>query len=380
MKGIPRGSFDAIVEKHKANKYIKRFSYWQHAIAMIYAQLSGASSLRELQAGFNGHVTHHYHLNASAIKKSTLADANEQRKEAVFVDVVQLLMQKVSRSIRQQSKEWLCLLDSTPISLMGREFDRWTEETKTRHTQGLKLHVLYDTKAAAPTWHCITAPNVNDVTQAWHVPLQKGAIYVFDKGYCDYGWWREIDLAEAQFVTRFKRNAGVHVEAELPIEEADKGLVMRDQIVRFKHKHTRAKCKLHYDRPLRRITIAREGKATPLVLATNDLSSSAREIAQRYKERWGIELFFKWIKQHLKIKSFFGRSENAVHIQLLTALIGYLLVALHKQTHQLKATLWECLCLIRATLFQRRELDAHRERKRQQKEQIMKQYQSELFV
>jgi IS4 transposase len=380
MKGLPRGSFDAIVNKHNANKYTKQFGYWQHVVAMIYAQLSGASSLRELQAGFNGHVAHHYHLGASVIKKSTLADANSQRKDAVFVDVVQLLMQKASRSVRQQSQEWLCLLDSTPIFLKGREFDRWTEESKTRHTQGLKLHVLYDTKAEVPTWHSITAPNVNDVTKAWDVPLHKGAIYVFDKGYCDYGWWREIDLAEAQFVTRFKCNAGVSIERELPIEEADKGMVISDQIVRFKHKHTRAKCKLHYERPLRRVMVMREDKATPLVFATNDLTSSAREIAQRYKERWGIELFFKWIKQHLKIKSFFGRSENAVRIQLLTALIAYLLVALHKQTHQLKATLWECLCLIRATLFQRKELDDHRERKRRREEQRMNQFQIGLFT
>ena len=166
----------------------------------------------------------------------------------------------------------------------------------------------------------------------------------------------------------------------LSIEEVDKGIVISDQIVRFKHKHTRAKCKLHYERPLRRVTVKREDKATPLVLATNDLTSRAREIAQRYKERWGIELFFKWIKQHLKIKSFFGRSENAVRIQLLTALIGYLLVALYKQTHQLKATLWECLCLIRATLFQRKELDEHRERKRRQKEQAINQVQFGLFT
>lgn len=188
---------------------------------------------------------------------------------------------------------------------------------------------------------------------------------------------------KAQFVTRFKCNAGVGIETELPIEEADAGMVISDQIVRFKHKHTRAKCKLHYERPLRRVTVMREDKATPLVLATNDLTSSAREIAQRYqryKERWGIELFFKWIKQHLKIKSFFGRSENAVRIQLLTALIAYLLVALHKQTHHLKTTLWECLCLTRATLFQRKELDEHRERKRRQKERSMNQFQIGLFV
>lgn len=380
MKGLPRDSFEAIVNKRHANKYMKQFGYWQHAVAMIYGQLSGASSLRELQAGFNSHTTHHYHLGTGTIKKSTLADANSQRKESVFADVVHMLMQKVSRTVRQQSKEGLSLLDSTPISLKGREFERWAKESKTRRTQGLKLHVQYDTQTQVPTWQSITAPNVNDVTQAQEVPLQKGAIYVFDKGYCDYSWWREIDQAGACFVTRFKSNAGIMVESERPIDEEDKGVVISDQLVRFKFKHTRAKRKLPYDRVLRCITVVREDKKTPLVLATNDLTSSAGEIAQRYKGRWGIELFFKWIKQHLKIKNFFGRSENAVRIQLLTALISYLLVALYKQTHQLKATLWECLCLIRVTLFQRREFDEYRERQRRQHEKEMAQRQIGLFV
>lgn len=380
MKGLPRDSFDAVVNKYDANKYTKQFGYWQHAVAMIYGQLSGSSSLRELQTGFNRHTTHHYHLDTRAVKKSTLADANSQRKETVFVEVAQMLMQKVSRTVRQQSKEGLSLLDSTPISLKGREFERWTKEGKTRRTQGLKLHVQYDTQVQAPTWQSITAPNVNDVTQAQEVPLQKGAIYVFDKGYCDYSWWREIDQVGAYFVTRFKSNAGLIVESERPIEESDKGVVISDQLVRFKFKHTRAKCKLPYDRALRCITVLREDKKTPLVLATNDLTSSAGEIAQRYKKRWGIELFFKWIKQHLKVKNFFGRSENAVRIQLLTALISYLLVALYKQTHQLKATLWECLCLIRVSLFQRRELDEYRERQRRQHEKEMAQRQIGLFV
>lgn len=380
MKGLPRDTFDALVNRRGGNKYTKRFGYWSHMVAMIYGQLSGASSLRELEAGFNSHAGHHYHLGVCAIKKSTLADANSQRKEDVFVEVVQTLMQKVSRTVRQQSKEGLSLLDSTSMSLKGREFERWTKKSKTYRTQGVKLHVQYDSQAQVPEWHSITAPNVNDVTAASGLPLQRGAVYVFDKGYCDYSWWREIDVAGAQFVTRFKDNAGLLVEAEGPVEDVDSEMVISDQLVRFKHKHTRGKRKLSYEGMLRRITVLREGKKTPLVLATNDLTSRAGEIAQRYKERWGIELFFKWIKQHLKVKSFFGRSENAVRIQLLTALISYLLVALYKQTHQLKATLWECLYLIRATLFQRKELDENRERRRRQTEQEMAQYQMGLFL
>lgn len=149
--------------------------------------------------------------------------------------------------------------------------------------------------------------------------------------------------------------------------------------MRFKHKHQGGKRRNLYDQPLRCITIDRPGKPTPLVLATNDMTSAAREVAQRYKERWEIELFFKWIKQHLKIKTFFGRTENAVRIQLLTALISYLLVALYKQTHGLKQSLWECLGLLRATLFQRAGIEACSHRKRRRETERMTPAQQVLF-
>ena len=379
MKGLPRDEFARLVRKHNADKYCKRFSHWDHLVAMIYAQLSGVTGLRPLETAFNSHVAHHYHLGTYCIKRTTLADANETRKDVVFAQTVAWLMQKVSRQLRKQTKELLYLLDSTSITLKGHQFDRWTLANRTRNTQGIKLHVLYDRPIHAPVWHDISAANVNDVEMAAEVPLRKDAVYVFDKGYCDYNWWHRIDLAGARFVTRFKRNAGLLVEQERTISDDAAGIVLQDQIVRFKYKHSGGQRLNQYDKPLRRITIARVDKPTPLVLATNDLTSDALDIAQRYKERWDIELFFKWIKQHLKIKKFFGRTENAVRIQLLTALISYLLVALYKQTHGLKQSLWECLCLIQATLFQRPEIDASRYRKRRQHEEQMARIQPSLF-
>jgi NADH:ubiquinone oxidoreductase subunit 4 (subunit M) len=135
----------------------------------------------------------------------------------------------------------------------------------------------------------------------------------------------------------------------------------------------------HYDKPLRYISIVRQNKSTPLVLATNDLHSPALDIAQRYQDRWQIELFFKWIKQHLKIKQFLGCSENAVRIQILTALISYLLVVLYKQAQGLKQSLWECLCLIRATLFQRPDIEVSSYRKRRSQLERLAQAQIGLF-
>ncbi len=379
MKGLPRGSFDQLVSRHNADKYCKRFGHWDHLVAMVYAQLSGTTGLRPLETGFNNHVAHHYHLGTRSIRRTTLADANERRADTVFSDAAAWLMGKVSGQLRKQSKELLYLLDSTSITLKGREFDRWTAARRTRNTQGIKLHVLLDTKGQVPVWQTMSAANVNDVEQAAAVPLQAGALYVFDKGYCDYNWWHRIDAARALFVTRFKRNAALVLEQEreIPADAAD--IVLQDRIVRFKYKHQGGKRINQYAKALRCITIVRPDKPTPLVLATNDLRSTALEIAQRYKERWGIELFFKWVKQHLKIKQFFGRTENAVRIQLLTALISYLLVALYKQARGLTASLWECLCLVRATLFQRPDIDASRYRKRRQELELSAQVQPGLF-
>lgn len=319
---------------------------------MVYAQLSGATSLRVLEVGFNSHARYHGQLRTKAIHRTTLAEASERRSGIVFEETAAWLMSKVSRNVRHEAASLMCLLDSTSITLKGREFDSWTLANRNRNTQGIKLHILLDASSSTPVWHDFSAPNVNDVTKARQVPLQDGALYVFDKGYCDYNWWAQIDAARAHFVTRFKNNAGLVSEMELEIPKDAEGIVLRDEIVHFKRKYPSGKRVNQYDKPLRRVTIERDGNNGPLILATNDLESSALEIGQRYKERWAIELFFKWLKQHLKIKAFFGRSRNAVRIQIVTALIAYLLVTLYRQAHQPNETLWLCLSQITAMLFE----------------------------
>ncbi len=379
MKGLPRSTFEQVVKKRNADKYCKRFGHWDHLIAMLYAQLSGTTGLRPLQTAFNSHETHLYHLGTSPLKRSTLADANEKRADTVFSEIATWLMAQVSGQLRQESKELMFLLDSTSVTLKGREFDRWTLGDRT-HTQGMKLHVLLDSTSQTPSWTRFSAANVNDVELTSEVPLQEGALYVFDKGYCDYNWWHTIGLAGARFVTRFKYNAGVAVVEDLTIPTEDQGIVLQDQLVKFKSKYPSGKrVNKHFDQPLRRVTIMRPDKPTPLVLATNDFTASAMEIAQRYKERWTIELFFKWIKQHLRIKKFLGRTENAVRIQILTALISYLLVAIYKQRHNLKQTLWDCLCLIRVAMFQYFDNEESQYRKRRRDAQYAAEMQGGLF-
>lgn len=368
LKGLPRATFNRVVKRHNADKYCKQFTHWNHLIVMLYAQLSGTTGLRPLQAGFNSQAAAHHHLNVEPIKRATLADANEKRSDVVFAEIASWLMGQASRSVRREGKELLYLLDSTSVTLKGQEFDRWTAENKTRNTQGIKLHMLIDAANQAPAWSSFSAANVNDVELARSVPLVKDALYVCDRGYCDYNWWHQIDSTGARFVTRFKSNAGLRVVEERPIGIDEASTIISDSIVQLKSKQANGGRRNLYRHALRRVTVMRADKETPLVLATNDLTSSASDIARRYKDRWAIELFFKWIKQHLRIKKFLGRSENAVRIQILTALISYLLVVLHKQRHALTASLWECLNVISATLFQRIETKQARERRWQRAE------------
>lgn len=364
---IPRGQFDQLAHKHQADKYTKKFRAWDQLMVMMYAQLSDARGLRQLQTGFNAQRTHHYHLGTQELRRSTLAEANAKRSPSLFADLARSLMVQAARSVRSSCQELLYALDSTSITLKGRGFDTWAAPTRTRHTQGVKVHILYEVNDQVPCWHSITAPNVNDRDEGVRLEIEAGALYVFDKGYCDYNWWDHIDEKGARFVTRFKRNAALVV---LQDKEVPSGTpVLRDQLVRFKFKSPGGGRRNTYQRCLRRIEVEREG-TTPLVLATNDLLSPAAEIAQHYKDRWQVELFFKWIKQHLSIKRFLGESENAVKIQILTALITYLLLVLYKRLRGWSDSLWTLLAELRATLFQRpgTEADDYHQRRRQREE------------
>jgi putative transposase len=350
MKGLPRDLFQSLVDRHEGDRYTKSFRCWHQLLAMVYAQLGGCSSLRELEAGFNQHRNHHYHLNAVPVHRTTLADANDRRNPKVFEEAVALLMARAERVLgRSQRKELLYLIDSTTIALYGRG-TQWAEGGKTR-TRGLKVHVQYESGSQLPVAQTITAANVNDVSQGRRIVPEAGATYVFDKGYCDYGWWEAIAAAGATFVTRLKTNAAIEQVQVQPIP-AQAEHILSDTVVRLACRSNRGGHRNPCARLLRKVEVVRDN-GERIVLITNDLQASAAAIAQLYKQRWEIELFFKWIKQHLKIKKFLGQSENAVRIQVLTALIAYLLVALHKATQGLKETLWNVLVELRTGLFLR---------------------------
>ena len=379
LKLVPWSDLQESVQKRRTDRYCKSFSTRDHLCVMAYAQLARAASLRAIETGFNAQRNHLYHLGTHEVHRTTLAKANERRDPQVFADVARVLMAQVAgRKLRSACGELLYLLDSTTVTLKGHLFDDWAAPTRVRSTQGLKLHVLYEAQGAVPHWHSITATNVNDVSEALRAPIVRGATYVFDKGYCNFNWWRGIDLAGARFVSRFKKNVSLEVLECRAVPEHARAVILRDEIVRFANPHPGAMRRNLYTSPLRRVVVAREGKA-PLEFATNDLDSPAEKIARLYKDRWGVELFFKWIKQNLNIKRFCGRSENAVRIQILTALITYLLLAIFHALTGKPASLRTFLDEIRATLFQRPGIEYDQRQRRRQRHHALLTRQPSLF-
>lgn len=380
VKAVPREVFATATARYAADKHSKGFRCWDQLLVMLYAQLSGATSLREVVTGFNAHAMHHYHLSTREVRRSTLAEANAKRDWRVFAEVAAALMASTGRALRREGQALLAALDSTSITLKGRGLDAWTAPTRTGHTQGIKLHLQYAVATALPMRAAISAANVNDITAVADWPLAAGMRYVFDKGYCDYGWWQRIADAGSTFVTRFKRNAKLRVVEVRPIAADAQGTILSDERVVLSNTHPRGGKRNPYTAPLRRIVVARPDHDTPLVLATNDLACDAQAIADDYRQRWQVELFFKWIKQHLKIKRFLGENEGAVRIQLLTALIAYCLVAIAHQASRFTGTAWEYLMTIRTGLFQRVGPQTSHYRRRQERRQAIAERQRELFA
>ena len=381
LKGYGRARFERLVDELGADKYSKGFRCWDQLVAMIYAQLTGCVSLRELEAGLNSQAAHHYHLGTRSIRRSTLADANAKRGAELFARVVEELLASAHRRARRELKDLLYLLDSTLITLKGQGYDGWAGQTRTEQTQGLKVHVMMTPQEATPVLAQISDANVNDLNVGRALVLEPGAMYVFDKGYCDYNWWYEIEQAEAHFVTRFKTNASIEVRQARALGPEVPDEIQADEVVEFRNRRPGGKRINHYHgTPLRRVVVRRPDKDTPLVLATNDFTRPAHEIAALYKRRWAIELFFKWLKQNLKIKRYLGRSENAVKIQIYCALIAYLLLQAYRRRHGLTQSMKLCLVSIRSRLFQRTELESEAYRKHRLRRQALFKQQGELAL
>lgn len=305
IKFFPQEVFKKSVQTYDGDRYVKNFDCHSQLIAMIYGQLSGAQSLRSIENGFNPHTNTHYHLRAKNVHKSTLADANATRNYRIFLEPAQHLMAQINRKIRSDVGDIIRLLDSSPISLKGHGFDDWTKDNKTQHTQGLKLHLECDLSTMSPTFFSFSAANVNDISEAKNWGFEQGVTYVFDKAYCDYNWWWNLQQNESFFVTRLKNNAAIKIVKNHPVIGEN---ILADEIIILANKTPRGGKKNEYSSNLRLVTIARPDNKTPLILVTNRFDLTASAIAELYKQRWQIELLFKWLKQNLKIKQFLGKS------------------------------------------------------------------------
>ena len=344
MKAFPRWRFEALVKRHGADRRVRRLPSWSQFLAMLYAQLSGARSLREVIAALDRFPGSHAHLGLKPVRRSTLADANRLRPAALFEDVLAALVGQLSRSSGRQGREMLRLIDATRV-VVGKRITHWQVDGS------VKLHVVYDPGVETPVCFAVTSARVNDITPAKRFPIEPGATYVFDKGYYDFGFWAALDAADCRFVTRLKKNSPLAVFETR--EVTPDGAVLADRVGHLSQRLAGSR-RNPFDKPVRAVTV-RIDSGKEITLLTNDLDASAEEIAALYKQRCQIELFFKWIKQNLKIKHFLGASENAVRIQILTALIAYLLLRLAQHATGTALTL-QAIARLAKTTFQRRPL------------------------
>jgi|HubBroStandDraft_2_1064218.scaffolds.fasta_scaffold110364_2 putative transposase len=348
LKPIDRRQFRAIVERHNGDAYDKKFKSWDHLIALIYAQLSRTDSLRGIATGFAANSHHHYHLGVVGVARSTLSDANARRPVGVFAETFAMLSQMADRHTRHEGGEMVRLIDSSPIPL-GKicGWARWNGRIR-----GMKMHVVYDPNADCPRRVEVTPATVNDVEIGREVEIEAGATYVFDRGYYHFGWWKKINDAKALFVTRTKGNTRFRATKRRYVRKTNGDgfkIIDDSEVVLASKGDSRLAI------PLRRIRVRRE-KAGLITVITNDLDRTAVEIAALYKARWQIELLFRWIKQHLDLRKFIGTNENAIRLQILAAMIAYLLLRIAARVNCIKMPALRLAELVCQRLFMRRPI------------------------
>jgi IS4 transposase len=319
-------------------------------VALLYGQLSGASSLREIVTGLSSHAARLYHLGADPVRRSTFSDANSQRPVAVFAGLLEVLMRQAHRGLRRKLAETTYLIDATCVRLNERSAG-WARFSA--GVCGAKVHVIYDADADRPIYAAVSAANVNDITAAHRMPVEPGATYVFDLGYYDYAWWAELDAAGCRIVTRFKSNTPLEVVKELAVSPGSN--ILSDRIGFLPARQAKSRRNPMQD-AVREVRITTDTGKTLRILS-NDLDASAQEIADLYRRRWAIELFFRWVKQTLKITRFIGTSENAVRIQIAVALIAFLQLRLAQAAQKAIPSPIVFSRLIRTNLMHRRSID-----------------------
>jgi hypothetical protein len=350
LKHVPWPVFDRLVDTQAADARVRRLTTKSQFIALLYGQLSGAASLREIEAGLKSHAARLYHLGARPAQRSTLADANATRPSAVFAGLFAVLAKQAHRGLRRKVADAVYLIDSTtlPLNSLSAAWARFSH-----NTIGAKLHVIYDPDADRPIYASVTSAKVLDLAAAREMPIEPGATYVYDLGYYDFAWWAKLDAAQCRIVTRFKSNTPLAVVEELPVP--NDGAILSDRIGHLPARQNRSRRNPFQD-PVREVRVKIESGKVLRILC-NDLDAPAKEIADLYKRRWAIELLFRWVKQTLRIRHFLGTSENAVRIQIAVALIAFLLLRLAQQALKTVPSPLTFARLVRVNLMHRRPLD-----------------------
>ena len=343
LKELPRGWFARAASRHHRGRRKRGLEPWAHLVSMVFAQLSGARGLREVERALERQDGVLAHLGMGRVRRSTLGDANADRPAGLFEEVAGYLAGRLAG--RGAGREALRLIDATRI-FAGKRVEQWSRGA-------LKLHVVFDPHAERPTCFVVTSERVTDIAVARTMPIEPGATYVFDRGYYDFGFWARLAEQSCRFVTRLKSNSPTQVLEERPASARG---ILFDRVVQLSQRLASQRSN-PMSRPVRMIGVKIDS-GREITLLSNDLDASATTIAELYKARWQVELFFKWIKQNLKIAHFFGTSPNAAAIQIMTALIAFLLLRAAQVRCQASIGLQAIARLMPGFILTRRSLHA----------------------
>jgi len=348
VQRFPWHRFDHHVRRHGADDDQRGFNARMHFLALLGGAFGGHQGLRPLIAALAPNGGALRLLGGKAPARSTLADANRTRPAELFSDLLQELIGHLSRSTRRCVKAAVRLIDATYMDC-GKRMQRWLGLHQGK--AAAKLHVVYDPRAQKPVFFAVTPARINDIAAAKNlIPIEPGTTYVFDLGYYDFAWWAALAAADCIFVTRLKCNT--LLRKCQPRAVTPGGCVLSDQVGELAERLAASRHN-PFDRKGREVTV-RIDTGKVLRLFTNDLTSPAEKIAELYKERWQIELFFKWIKQNLKITRFMGTNENAIRSQIAEAFIAHILLRLMQADAPRQHPIANILLILRTHLFVRR--------------------------
>ncbi|MCE5333781.1 MAG: IS4 family transposase [Desulfobacteraceae bacterium] len=353
LQFLPRHEFNLCVRRYRGEHWAKSFTTFDQFLCLAYAQVTGRESLRDIETCLNSHRGKLYHVGfRGSVSRTTLADANERRDYRIFQDFGHVLIGIAQGLYRDdplaiELKQPLYAFDSTTLDLCLSLFP-WAEFRRTK--AAVKMHTLIDLRGSIPTFVAVTTGKVHDVRMLDEMPVSEDAIYTMDRGYVDFARLYAIHKQSAFFVIRAKENLKFKRLYSSP-KDKEAG-IRADQVISL----ATQKSQKAYPERLRRVSYVDKERKKRLVFLTNNFDIPAKTVADIYKQRWGVELFSKWIKQHLRIKSFYGTSVNVVKSQIWVGLCIYLLVAIAKKRLGIQCSLYTLLQILEVNIFEKKPI------------------------